>query len=232
MTSLWFGNVQASSGPATITYVTKVLNTSPSASPHTQSSVSLGTASGDRIVVVGVSARGNSLTFSSMTIGGVSATELADTSSLGTYNNQVAMYAASVPTGTSGNVVLTYTGSVDSLVFGIWALTGTQGIVTPYDTDQAWQNNTANLSDFINLPEGGCVVAMAATTRDIEDVFTWTGGVSPALSEDWDATASPLSNNVTSGVHSNGVSAGTGVEINAAQGSGSHFIGLVMVSWE
>jgi len=101
-----------------------------SGSSYTFSSQALGSAASDRYVIVSVGLGANSATVSSMTIGGVSATSVVAAS--GGHHN-ASMWIANVPTGTTGDVVLTLSGSSDRATIGVWASYGLAS-TTAHDT--------------------------------------------------------------------------------------------------
>lgn len=73
--------------------------------------VDFGTAASDRVVVVYIaSGTATSINVTGVTIGGVSATLAASTTSFSTFRFNV-IYYASIPTGTSGTVVCTFSSS-------------------------------------------------------------------------------------------------------------------------
>jgi hypothetical protein len=85
---------------------------------YTFTAASLGTAHADRYVIVGVaSVAGFARTISSATIGGVAAT-LNHNQNLGFTGRII---SAAVPTGATGDVVLTFSGAMTSCAIGVWA---------------------------------------------------------------------------------------------------------------
>ena len=94
----------AAGGLTEFAYVTNSTGLTSTTSTHT---VSFGTADTNRHIIVAQS-NGNGRTVSSLTIGGVTATELV---AFGSSNQRVRIWIAAVPTGTSGDVVITHSGS-------------------------------------------------------------------------------------------------------------------------
>lgn len=152
-------------------------------SPHTFSSQGIGTASADRVVIVSIYAKGSGVPVDSITIGGVSATKLAEiTNSEG----NATIWALLVTAGTTADVVLTWTGALDRVFIGVHAMTGTNGSVTTHDT--ATHSATTSLSTTIDIPTDGAVVAVcggnnsggisfsAGVTEEWEQVATGSGG--------------------------------------------------------
>jgi hypothetical protein len=96
----------------------------------TFSSKSLGTAAANRKIVVGVGERG-STSIASVSVAGVGATQLINLVS-GT-SNRSNIWIADVPTGTTGDVVVTCGTSALRCGIGVWAMYGAASS-TPSDT--------------------------------------------------------------------------------------------------
>jgi hypothetical protein len=125
--------------------------------------VSFGAADPTRyVVVVGWVASGS--TFSGMTIGGISATNLASSSN---GVSQLVIAAAAVPTGTTGNIVFTYSGT-GTAIYSAYRVINSHGTSTTLGTSTT---NPINVTPVV--PAGSFVIGAegdAATgTR------TWTG---------------------------------------------------------
>lgn len=93
---------------------------------YTYAGLNFGTAAVDRYLVACVTYRvGSAIGISSVTIGGVAATLVIGASS-GTAPTvtRAAIYIALVPTGTSGNVVVTHSGTVSRAGCSLYSLTG------------------------------------------------------------------------------------------------------------
>lgn len=85
---------------------------------YTFSNVSLGTPHSTRYIIVGVvTISSSNRTISSASIGGIGATISSNAS--GTYRGS--MIIAAVPTGATGNVVITHSGGCTSCAIGVWA---------------------------------------------------------------------------------------------------------------
>lgn len=152
-----------------------------SGSPISPTGVAIGAASGDRVVVVGVYGKGSSISVNSVTIGGVSATKIIDV----TYNEgDASLWALNVTSGTTANIVITSTGTVDRLFWGVWAMTGTGGSVTASGTDTDTGAST-NLSTTVTVSATGGAIAVhgqngiAAITMggDLTQDWTETDGI-------------------------------------------------------
>jgi hypothetical protein len=164
-------------------------------STYTFSTEDIGPAHASRLVVVAVKANRNAVganSVSSMTIGGVAATKAVDEG--GADRFIVEIWYASVPTGTTGDVVVTFANAQTDcgvLVYALYNLRST----TPTDTGSGGAGSLT-----IDLPEYGQLVAIA---RD--GSVTWTGAT-----EDYD---SPTESRTSA---SRGeVTAATGVTVSA-----------------
>jgi len=156
---------------ATVTYTDLGYDES-NLSSYTFSTKSFGTASSDRRMIVGVSAPANTNfgTITGMTIGGVTATQLVQTEDADGYSD-FAIYGADVPTGATGDVVVTLSASPDRCGIAIFATTGILSL-TPTDTGTV---NTASvdLTDSINVSSGGIIVGFVSC-ENASNAWTWT----------------------------------------------------------
>ena len=91
----------------------------------TVTSASIGTATWDRLVLVGITVE-ETATINTVTIGGITATSaISVRNTTGTPDNAVAFFYARVPTGTTGNIVVTLSASSSQTgVMSVWAVTG------------------------------------------------------------------------------------------------------------
>lgn len=154
----------------------------PNGTVFTYSSVSLGAAAADRYILVGTSgaAAGIGATVvSSLTIGGVTATELVTLDHRvddGQYHS--GFFGATVPTGTSGDIVVTWTATMSQNGIGVWRLTGAN--TTPHDsaTDPL---PAGGLTVDVDVEAGGAIFGYCSTDATAAGRFIWTG-----LTEDFD----------------------------------------------
>lgn len=107
--------------PYAMAYVTYAEDTA-NLTTYTFPSASFGDAAGSREIFVLVRARGTSLTVSSVTIGGVSATVEATQYSSST--SVIACAHVAVPAGTSGDVVVTLSGGATEAAIAVYRVTG------------------------------------------------------------------------------------------------------------
>jgi hypothetical protein len=134
-------------------------------SVYTLASQPFGSAATDRVVVVFIASDGAEHTVSSVTIGGVSASIIAQQSS-GVLTGCLA--AAAVPTGTTGDVVVTMSTTISSCGVAIWRTTGLGGAVA---TASGSNTNLDALS--LAVERGGFVIAGTANIE--ERRVTWSG---------------------------------------------------------
>lgn len=125
VTSSATGSTSVSVGPFTLTYLTSD-NSDNNASGYTFSGINFGSAAANRLIIVAVHNSGPSgKSLSSITIGGVTGTIVKNQTS---GFAGVAIAQALVPSGTSGTVVVTLSGSNESCGIGVWSvITNTQG---------------------------------------------------------------------------------------------------------
>jgi hypothetical protein len=154
--------VVGSSSPS-IEYQESSINTS-NLSTYTFSSKSFGEVANRSLVIVGVTSADSP---SSVTIGGVSATQAAD--SLGA--EQAEIHYAVVPTGTTGTVVVNYSSAASNCGIHIWAAYNLSS-TTPTDTATDTVDGS-NLSTTIDVSALGIVVAVSK--KENNTTCTWTG---------------------------------------------------------
>lgn len=105
----------------TLTYLNNYAEEGTTTSSIQFESVDFGAEAIDRYIIVGYSTRNDTRTITAVTIGGISATILVqDTNG----NTTTGMAMAAVPTGTSGDVVVTLNGTADAHYLGVWSATG------------------------------------------------------------------------------------------------------------
>jgi len=153
---------------------------------YTFASQSFGEAAVDRRIIVAACAGSASIgaSISTVTIGGVSATIHTETSNNGnTRNGHVAIASALVPAGTSGDIVVVYTGAgaMQECVISVYRVTR---LVSGTPSDTATSDNASTL--FIDIPERGILVTSGATVSGgghtwpsplVEDIDTGLDGV-------------------------------------------------------
>lgn len=134
---------------------------------YTFSSLNLGTAYTDRKIIIGIGARaGTSQTPTSVTVGGVTATHVASVVQNGSY---AGIYIASVPTGTTGNVVVTFPGGMVRAAVGVWSARRLQSTTA---TDTATDPDNP-ISQALTMAAGSIGIAVGFTQGTT--AHTWTG---------------------------------------------------------
>lgn len=145
---------------------------------YTYTSQNIGTAGATRLVVVGVHATSTAAgtgSVSSVTIAGITATQLYTQNSTGNTLKQY-FYGAYVPTGTTGNIVVTMVSAPTSGRLGIdvFALYDVQSI-TPISTGFANANTTNPQGFTLSVTAGSVVCAISGTGQNNSPSNTWTG---------------------------------------------------------
>ncbi len=218
-----FGAVSA--GVVSVSYVNTYTDTTDQTT-YTFSGASIGTASGDRIVIVTIGSRANlARSISSVTIAGVTATAIATANDTSGGADIAAMYAAAVPTGTTGNIVVTFSAAMLRCAIGVFAMTGASG-VTPHATMTDNTISTGVFTGTIDCPANGAIVGTAFGSGNGSQAATWSG-----ITEDFDTQPETTSNNV-SAAHANFSTAQTGLTVSATiTGTNPANGGLAVASW-
>lgn len=160
----------AAGGPLSGSFLQAVWDAS-DLTTYTHASQNFGSASADRFIVAVVTGRaGGARTISSVTIGGVTATEAIQHADSG---NNVGIYYAAVPSGTSGDVVVVWSAGMVRCGVGLWAVTG--GLNTVYDVDYDTASNAGpDYVPDVSLTgvDGGFIVA--AVMSSPTPTYSWT----------------------------------------------------------
>lgn len=133
------------SAAPTLTYRTHAESSS-ALTTYTFAAQAIGTASADRHVIVGICGTAGTRTVSSVTIGGVTASHVV-TQQNGA--STASIYFANVPSGTTADVVVTWSAGQNSCGIGVWTATALSSS-TAHDTAGAL-NNTGSTSTDLNL---------------------------------------------------------------------------------
>ena len=140
---------------------------------YTFSGKSFGAASTDRKIIVGAWTRDtSSINVVSATIGGVSASVVIDHACTSGSMKSIALLIADVPTGTTGDVVITYNTQSSDCYIIVYATTGLTSS-TPTDTSEP-------ASTTLDVMKGGVVVALSENPSTTQSA-SWSG-----LTEDLD----------------------------------------------
>jgi len=149
--------------PVTVTYLTSALDNVDKTSSFTFSSQSFGTAASDRIIAVFISNEGpTNASISGVTIGGVAATR-ANSADGGWDGFSASLWSciwyAQVPTGTSGNVVVSWGGGATrrGMQVALWAIYNANP--TPYAHNINPNNGTqTGRTTTLDIPAGGACI--------------------------------------------------------------------------
>lgn len=145
---------------------------------YTFSSVSFGEPTNRSLVVVYVSGHDqNSRSISSVTIGGVAATEVT-ASSAGIMCG--GLYQAYV-SGASGDVVVTFSGECDAAGVGVWALYDLQSTTASSAASNA--STSTSVAVNVNTLANGFLIAGGAARTGTTRTYSWTNAT-----ERFDAT--------------------------------------------
>lgn len=140
---------------------------------YTFSAQALGAASADRYIIVTAAGRkaGASTTISSITVGGVTATIVVQRTNTITNTAVSGIAIAAVPTGTTGDVVVTFGAGMARCGIALWAVTGLASD-TPTDTDSSVATApTVNL----DVVAGGFAIGCAYDSASVGASATWAG---------------------------------------------------------
>lgn len=151
LTTMGIGSAGASLPPITSTYVGGL--TCAVAASCTYSNAPIGTASASRIVVVGITNTANR-PLTSLTIGGISATAVIAPSA------SVGLYQANVPTGTTANIVYSYSGGTALASIVAWTFDNYQSATAISSNSNVTLSATVPLSS--SSQPGGLVIAFSA----------------------------------------------------------------------
>ncbi len=153
--------------PVTVAFASSGSNAT-AANPQTYTSVALGAAAASRQIIVGVANATNGQQATAVTIGGISAALVA--SQAGSSGIFGSMWAASVPTGTTGNIVVTYNSTPGTRAgYVAWALYDAATTATATSGSAASPGSTT-----LNCPANGAIIACSQSS---DGPNSWTGVV-------------------------------------------------------
>jgi hypothetical protein len=137
-----------------LNYIGAVSNTT-GATSYTFNTTNIGTATSDRVVVVGVMLNSSAArTVSSVTLGGNAMTSIVGTSSA----SNAALFRISVAAGTTANIVVTGSGTSNGCYVVVYSLTG-WGTVTTYNSNSA-TGSSATISTTIDTASNGAAIGI------------------------------------------------------------------------
>ena len=190
------------STPAVATYIATGTSTVNNAS-YTFTNANIGVAAADRIVLVGITARGASVgnySFTSLTIGGNAAT--VDGTTNASNGQEVSTFAyLLVPAGTTANIVVNFSGTMDVCALHIYNING-QASNTPVGSAV---DGAGALSVSPGTQTNGC--AVCCVMGDTNTNYTWANAT-----EDYDTALGSLG---VSAAHKNATSSGESFSVSA-----------------
>jgi hypothetical protein len=142
---------------------------------YTYTSQNFGAVDSSRMIVVAVMATATVTAISSCTIGGVSATKIKEQVSTVSGHYQLAtIYAAMVPSGTTGDVVVNFSQNQYGCAISVYRITG-RTTASAYAT--AGVSSVSPYNTTINIPGPGFVIA-CNSVNSASASTVWSAGVS------------------------------------------------------
>jgi len=153
-------NFNRSANKKKLTFLQSAANTAGQTS-YTFSSQNLGVATNDRVIIVcAFGSAASSFTLNSITLGGTAMTSVVST---GSTVAPTSIYRITSTSGTSANVVVTFSGSSTRCAIAMYSLTGF-GTVTNHDTASTLAS-TATLSNTIDTAYNGVIIGIGNQFR-------------------------------------------------------------------
>lgn len=182
----WFPAGAAAAGGPDLSVVSSGDNAS-NISTYIFSSVPFGAAASDRLLIValGGGSSANGMTLDSVTIGGVSATiHVQDNNTGNTRNGHAAIASALVTAGTSGDVVINWTGP-SFMLDTAYALYRVTGLVSTTPTDTA---TASGASPTMNIDRANQGFIIAAGSAQGASFNTWPSPMVTDIDSNTDGT--------------------------------------------
>jgi hypothetical protein len=167
-----FGSGGADAPPAAAVFTANSSNTVAS-STYNFTSQSFGTASADRSIVVGAAGQsgGGAAAITSLSIGGVSASQLLVASET---SNAIEFWIAAVPTGSSGTVTVDWAAQRARCAIAVWAVTGLLSSAVSDSAQESGFGSTPG-NGTVNVPAGGVVLGMTYDGGTGGRTWSWSG---------------------------------------------------------
>ena len=162
----------AADAASTVAYLQATVDAANAAS-YTFASQNLGTADADRTIVVFVGSRASGATafnVSSVTVAGVTATSVVQQSVTSASASLCALYAVDLPTGTSGDVVVTPNRSAVRCGIAVFRCTGISTTANDTATDSQVSASTA-LALSVDTTADGIVIGGAFNGANVENAW-------------------------------------------------------------
>ena len=203
-------------GPAAVTLSYLVEDGSEDdASSYTFTSQSLGTAASDRRIIggaYGLDNSGNTISVSSVSVAGISGSQLVSVANNTSLNNVAALWSADVPTGTTGNIVITFSETVVKMGMALWRITGGAG-----GTVDTKSSTSDNFTLSITANANGAIIGFAGNRQGLGvggTSWTWTG-----LTENYEGNAGTASHSGASDTFVSGGSKTVGASVTNSLGA-------------
>lgn len=196
----------------------------------TKTGAALGSADSNRYVIVGVmTVNDDSTTVSSVSVGGVSATKMASASGGASgYTSISEFWKANVPSGTTGDISVVFSGATDRAGFDWWTCIGDVQAQFVNKTEVTGTGGVNTYTANQQCPDNGFVTAIIAAQCDSGDPsFTWAGtGIAEDSETGWSSFDGGFS--AASGTYTTG-----GVNtITATNSNGNaHYSAFLVVGW-
>ena len=158
----------AATSVATISFASSAISAS-DLTTYTFSAAALGTAASNRkIVVAASSAVSTTAIVSTLTVNGVSATYITGSRVRHPDNERVIeLWQADVPTGATGDVVVTFSSAENRCGIGVWAVYGAAAAAHATATD-----NSSPYSQNVVVPTGGVIIGAAYSLTATSNAWT------------------------------------------------------------
>lgn len=144
---------------------------------YTFTSHATGTPRQSRKTIVGVSGRDGTADFSilTVTLGGVTMTEVVDAADVGSLAN-AGIYILDNPLGTTSTITVNFSEAVSGCAIGVWAAYDLLSS-TAYATASQFQTISAELVLDLACPANGIVISQSNTNLDGGNTTTWNPGM-------------------------------------------------------
>jgi hypothetical protein len=190
----------------------------------------VGAAHANRWVVCGIMARSVTAgrTISSVTIGGITATNVVTATDPTGGTNLIAIYIAEVPTGTTATVAVNFSGSMSRCGIGLWRMVGAERPAIGYATatDIVFSGNVFSVT--IDCPPDGVIIGVNYNqTSAATSSTTWAG-----ITERFDALFSDgTSQHSYTGAHALFAGAQSGLTVSTTNAATQQSGALAVASW-
>lgn len=163
---------------AAVSYLQSADATSAGASSWTFTGQNVGTAAADRKIIViamGRKAGASVESLTGVTVGGVTATQVVKTTRSGAAGggaaNAIGIYEAALPSGTTGDVVVTFSGNVGRCIVSLFRATGIDASHASAADNAAAEDPSASINVPVGgIAIGGCLAGGSGSTSEV-----WAG---------------------------------------------------------